>query len=67
MIRRALVTGAAGQDGWYLSRLLLERGYEVHAHSLLPAQRSEIAGLTWHNGNLVDVKYVEVAAGFDPA
>ena len=29
MPRRALVTGIAGQDGWYLTRLLLEKGYEV--------------------------------------
>jgi GDPmannose 4,6-dehydratase len=28
-VKRALVTGAAGQDGWYLARLLLARGYEV--------------------------------------
>jgi GDPmannose 4,6-dehydratase len=28
-MRRALVTGAAGQDGSYLVELLLERGYEV--------------------------------------
>ena len=26
----ALITGATGQDGAYLSRLLLEKGYEVH-------------------------------------
>ncbi len=26
---RALVTGIAGQDGWYLSKLLLGKGYEV--------------------------------------
>ena len=30
MSRRALITGIAGQDGSYLARLLLERGYEVH-------------------------------------
>jgi GDPmannose 4,6-dehydratase len=28
--RRALVTGILGQDGAYLAKLLLERGYEVH-------------------------------------
>ncbi len=28
--RRALITGAAGQDGSYLSELLLAKGYEVH-------------------------------------
>ncbi len=30
MSRRALITGITGQDGAYLARLLLERGYEVH-------------------------------------
>jgi len=28
--RRALITGITGQDGSYLSELLLEQGYEVH-------------------------------------
>ncbi|PSN11687.1 GDP-mannose 4,6-dehydratase [filamentous cyanobacterium CCT1] len=30
MTKRALVTGITGQDGSYLSELLLEKGYEVH-------------------------------------
>jgi GDPmannose 4,6-dehydratase len=30
MPKRALVTGVTGQDGAYLSRLLLEKGYEVY-------------------------------------
>jgi GDPmannose 4,6-dehydratase len=29
MRKRAFVTGVGGQDGWYLSRLLVEKGYEV--------------------------------------
>jgi GDPmannose 4,6-dehydratase len=29
-IKRALITGITGQDGSYLSELLLEKGYEVH-------------------------------------
>ncbi|MCP9787691.1 GDP-mannose 4,6-dehydratase [Cyanobium sp. Maggiore-St4-Cus] len=29
MMRRALITGITGQDGCYLARLLLDRGYEV--------------------------------------
>lgn len=29
-MKRALVTGVTGQDGAYLSQLLLEKGYEVH-------------------------------------
>jgi len=28
--KRALITGITGQDGSYLSELLLELGYEVH-------------------------------------
>jgi GDPmannose 4,6-dehydratase len=28
--RRALITGISGQDGSYLSEMLLEKGYEVH-------------------------------------
>lgn len=30
MTKRALITGVTGQDGAYLSKLLLEKGYEVH-------------------------------------
>jgi GDPmannose 4,6-dehydratase len=30
MARRALITGITGQDGSYLTELLLEKGYEVH-------------------------------------
>ncbi|MBU4149345.1 MAG: GDP-mannose 4,6-dehydratase, partial [Candidatus Omnitrophica bacterium] len=29
-MKRALITGITGQDGAYLSRLLLDKGYEVH-------------------------------------
>ena len=27
---KALITGITGQDGYYLAKLLLEKGYEVH-------------------------------------
>ena len=27
---KALITGITGQDGYYLSKQLLEKGYEVH-------------------------------------
>jgi GDPmannose 4,6-dehydratase len=30
MTKKALITGITGQDGSYLARLLLEKGYEVH-------------------------------------
>jgi len=32
-VKRALIFGVSGQDGAYLSRLLLDRGYEVHGAS----------------------------------
>ena len=32
-VKRALIFGASGQDGAYLSRLLLDRGYQVHGAS----------------------------------
>ena len=30
MTKAALITGITGQDGSYLTELLLEKGYEVH-------------------------------------
>jgi GDPmannose 4,6-dehydratase len=30
LVKKALITGVTGQDGSYLSELLLEKGYEVH-------------------------------------
>lgn len=30
-MKRALITGVTGQDGYYLSKLLLSKGYEVYA------------------------------------
>ena len=30
MPKKALITGITGQDGSYLTELLLEKGYEVH-------------------------------------
>ncbi len=30
LMKKALITGITGQDGSYLSELLLEKGYEVH-------------------------------------
>ena len=29
-MKRALITGITGQDGSFLSELLLEKGYEIH-------------------------------------
>ena len=29
-MKKAFLTGVTGQDGYYLSKLLLEKDYEVH-------------------------------------
>ncbi|MFL5486474.1 MAG: GDP-mannose 4,6-dehydratase, partial [Gemmatimonadaceae bacterium] len=42
--RTALIVGVSGQDGAYLSRLLLDRGYDVHGTSR-DAQASSFANL----------------------
>jgi GDPmannose 4,6-dehydratase len=67
---KALVTGAAGQDGWYLCRHLLARGYEVHAHARsergrdgVPVAAAPQAGLTWHFGDIGDPSHVAALLG----
>jgi GDPmannose 4,6-dehydratase len=64
-MRRAAVTGIAGQDGTYLARWLLRRGYEVHGLLQFPFDREEpglrrrfstadMAAVNWHSGSLED-------------
>ncbi len=43
-MKKALICGVSGQDGAYLSRLLLEKGYEVHGTSR-DAHRTSFDGL----------------------
>ena len=65
--KRALITGVTGQDGSYLARFLLDKGYEVHGivrrSSLFNTDRIDqiyhdphVAGanLTLHYGDLAD-------------
>ncbi len=60
MAKRALVTGASGQDGYYLINLLLARGYAVHAQSRRPvAPDRQGDGVHWHIGNPTDTKFLE--------
>jgi len=40
-MKRAAITGIAGQDGTYLARGLLRRGYEVHGLLQFPFDREE--------------------------
>lgn len=65
MRRKALITGVTGQDGAYLSQLLLGKGYEVHglvrrsSHSEVDDHRLKWLGvrdgITFHDGNLTDL------------
>lgn len=55
MTRVAIITGATGQDGSYLSELLLEKGYDVFCmirRSTYPIQSSNLTSLTLENPKL---------------
>jgi GDPmannose 4,6-dehydratase len=49
MSKTALITGVTGQDGYYLSRFLLQKGYRV-VGLVLPQRQSNLAKL----GSLVN-------------
>ena len=57
-MKKALITGITGQDGYYLTKLLLKKGYEVHGikrrTSLINTQR--IDGF-FNDKNLHDKKF----------
>jgi GDPmannose 4,6-dehydratase len=63
--KRALITGVTGQDGAYLSKLLIDKGYEVHGLLRRSASADVVdARLKWigvagkiklHDGNLTDL------------
>jgi GDPmannose 4,6-dehydratase len=71
--RRALITGVTGQDGSYLSELLVEKGYEVHGlvrhSSTLSIERiahlfedpHQPTRLLLHPGDLTDANALHVA------
>jgi GDPmannose 4,6-dehydratase len=50
LTRRALICGISGQDGAYLAKLLLDKGYEVHGS----ARDAQVA--TFYNLQLLGVK-----------
>jgi GDPmannose 4,6-dehydratase len=58
--KRALVTGGAGQDGWYLIELLLSLGYQVFAHSRRPIDPGAHGGqVNWCVGDLTDDVFLQ--------
>ena len=46
MQKKALITGVTGQDGAYLSELLLEKGYEVTVSSVVQASSTPSGSTT---------------------
>jgi GDPmannose 4,6-dehydratase len=60
-MKRALITGITGQDGLYLSELLLSKGYEVHG--IIRGQNNPkralvetlVPDVTLHTGDLTDL------------
>src|SRR6266851_9300076 len=58
--KRALVTGGAGQDGWYLIELLLSRGYDVFSQSRQSIDARLHGGrVSWHIGDLTQEVFLE--------
>jgi GDPmannose 4,6-dehydratase len=63
-MKRAIILGASGQDGAYLSRLLLDRDYEVHGTSrdaeMRSFERLELLGIrdrvTMHSVSMRDFR-----------
>ena len=64
-MKSAAITGIAGQDGTYLARSLLQRGYEVHGLLQFPFDREEpvlrrrypadeFSAVHWSTGSLED-------------
>uniref|UniRef100_UPI00404822E4 GDP-mannose 4,6-dehydratase n=1 Tax=Algoriphagus sp. TaxID=1872435 RepID=UPI00404822E4 len=61
-MKKAIITGVNGQDGAYLSELLLEKGYEVHGirrrSSIFNTQRIDHLINDWHqSGNKFILHY----------
>lgn len=65
---KVLVTGASGQDGYYLLELLRKEGCAVHAQSRrLPHPSLQHDGIRWHIGDLTDSDFLEsLIAGLLP-
>jgi len=55
MVKRLLLTGAAGFIGRHAAALLTARGFEVHAIARRVPE-SSVAGVVWHRGDLLDTE-----------
>jgi len=64
---KAFVTGITGQDGYYLSKLLLEEGYEVYGLVRRTSQPRDIPeGVIVVNGDVTDHNVIEEVVRIKP-
>lgn len=64
---KAFVTGSTGQDGFYLSKFLLDKGYKVYGLVRRSAQSKEIPeGITVVEGDVTDPRIVDVISDISP-
>ncbi len=68
--KKAFITGIAGQDGYYLSELLLQKGYEVHGlvrTKSAPSVARLSQKITLHEGSLTDfVRVAQILSEIQP-
>jgi GDPmannose 4,6-dehydratase len=67
--KKILITGIGGQDGYFLTKLLLKRGYSIHGllrpaspakrGSLNYLERHEIEQLVLHEGNVTSKDFID--------
>jgi len=68
-MKKVLITGITGQDGYYLTKLLLEKGYEIHGIVRRNSQHSlgnlrylseeEREKITLHWGDITDSLFID--------
>jgi len=64
---RAFITGVTGQDGYYLTKLLLEKGYEVYGLVRRTAQPKDIPeGIHIVNGDVTDPSIINEVVAIEP-
>lgn len=64
---KAFLTGVTGQDGFYLSKFLLDKGYKVYGLVRRSAQSKEIPeGITVVEGDVTDPRIVDVISDISP-
>lgn len=64
MTKRALVTGAGGQDGYYLLRLLADLDYDIVGQTHSAGNRDGLPSrVRWHVGDLTDARFLASLLG----